>query len=466
MTQVAILSGVYADTSANIRSAYPRNLEPRLVDSGLSKGYLRSAPGISALTTGPGPDRGAINWLGTCYRAMGSSLVSVAGATVTTLGDISDGDPTSMDYSFDRLAIASGGGLYYYNEAEGVTQVTDPDLGLVLDMIWISGFFMTTDGTSLVVTELNDPYAVNPLKYGSSESDPDPITGLMKVRGEAYAVNRYTIENFQNIGGNGFPFQVNNGGLISKGCVGTHAKAYFLETFAFVGGGRNEALSVYLAGSGQAIPISTPEIDRELAALTDLEQASIEVETLVLDNEQKLLIHLPDKTLVYNHQATSAAGEPIWHILVGGVEADEQYPVRHFALAGGKWLCGSADGQVGYLDQAVETHFGEVAGWRFETTFIYNASKGGILNSLELVGLPGHAPFGVDPTCFLSVTLDGMTWGQERAISMGGFGERRKRVQWRPKRRFANYCGLRFRGANTAMASWARLEAVVEGLNA
>lgn len=465
MTQIPLLSGAYADNAADIRSSYPRNLEPRLMDSGLSKGYLRAASGITLQAMGPGADRGAINWDGICYRVMGANLVSVVGSVVTVLGVVGGDAPVSMDFSFDRICIASNANLFYW-DGDALAQVTDPDLGPVIDAMWISGYFMTTDGTSLVVTDLNDPFAVNPLKYGSSEVDPDGILGLMKVRGEAYALNRFTIENFQNVGGNGFPFAVNLSGMISKGVVGTWAKDYFLESFAFVGSGHNEALSVYLAGSGQAISISTPEIDKELAALSDEQAAGIEVEAVVIDNEQRLYVHLPDKTLVYNHQATLANQGPVWHTLASGVMADQQYPARHFSLIDGRWLCGSADGQVGYLDNAVETHFGAVAGWRFDTAYVYNASKGGIIKALELVGLPGHAPFGVNPTCFMSTTLDGETWGQERAISMGAAGDRRKRVQWRPGRRFANYIGLRFRGANTAMASWARLEADIEGLHA
>lgn len=465
MTAIPLLAGAYADNAADIRSSYPRNLEPRLMDSGISKGYLRAASGVTPQATGPGVDRGGINWNGICYRVMGESLVSVVGSVVTVLGAVGGDAPVSLDFSFDRISIASNLNLFYW-DGDALSQVTDPDLGPVIDAMWIAGYFMTTDGTSLVVTELSDPYSVNPLKYGSSEVDPDGILGLIKVRGEAYALNRYTIENFQNVGGNGFPFAANLSGLIPKGIVGTQAKDNFLETFAFVGSGHNEALSVYIAGAGQALSISTPEIDRELAELSDEQAASIEVESLTIDSEQRLYVHLPDKTLVYSHQATLANEGPVWHILAGGVLADQQYPARHFTLTDGRWLGGSADGQVGYLDNAAETLFGDVAGWRFDASYVYNASKGGIIRSLELVGLPGHAPFGVNPTCFVSYTVDGETWSQERAISMGVAGDRRKRVQWRPGWKFSNYIGLRFRGANTAMASWARLEADIEGLSA
>jgi hypothetical protein len=463
MVQIPLLSGIYANEKADFRSSYPTNLEPVLVDSGVSKGYLRASPGISALAMGSGADRGGYAWKGTHFRAMGGKLVSVAGSTVNELADLAGVGPVTFDDSFDLLGIAAGGSLYYW-DGSSISQVTDPDLGTVIDFIWIDGYFMTTDGTSLVVTELNDPYSVDPLKYGSSEAAPDPVTGLIKVRNEAYALNRYTIENFQNRGGTGFPFQRNPGGMIPKGCVGTYAKTAFLETFAFVGSGWNEGLGVYLAGGGTTARLSTPEIEDELAALTDAEAALIEVEAREENAEQRLYVHLPTKTLVYLHQVSEASKELTWQVLAAGTGADEAWPLRHLTLVNGQWVGGDAVGRLGYLDSSVETQFGAVAGWQFDTVFIYNASLGCIIHQLELVGLPGRTPFGEQPTLFMSYTTDGERWSDEKAVSMGRAGQRQTRVQWLPGIYFQNYLGLRFRGANTAIASWARCEAKIEGL--
>jgi hypothetical protein len=206
--QIPILSGIYTDNGPDLRTSYPVNLVPVPKQSGISAGFLRPGDGIVANGTGPGTDRGGINWRGKCYRVMGTKLVEVASnGAVTVLGDV--GGPTNglvtFDYSFDQLAIASGGRLYYWNETT-LTQVTDPDLGTVLDVVWVDGYFMTTDGEFLIVTELSDPTQVNPLKYGSSEVDPDPVVALLKLRNEIYALNRNTIEVFDNVGGDLFPF--------------------------------------------------------------------------------------------------------------------------------------------------------------------------------------------------------------------------------------------------------------------
>ena len=221
MVQIPILNGIYTDGSPNFRTSYPVNLIPVPKENGISSGFLRPADGLIATGTGPGVDRGGINWNGVCYRVMGSNLVSISSSgAITILGEVgNDGNLVTMDYSFNLLAIASCGNLFYWEPSTGLRQVTDPDLGVVLDVTWVDGYFMTTDGESLVVTELSDPFAVNPLKYGSSEIDPDPVVALLKLRNEIYALNRYTIEVFDNVGGDLFPFQRIDGAQIQKGAI-------------------------------------------------------------------------------------------------------------------------------------------------------------------------------------------------------------------------------------------------------
>jgi hypothetical protein len=203
--------------------------------------------------TGPGIDRGGIEWNGLLYRVMGTKLVSISSTNVVTvIGDVGGTGLVTLDYSFDYLAIASSGNLFLYRPSTGLQQVTDPDLGTVVDVVWVDGYFMTTDGEFLIVTELNDPFSVNPLKYGSSEADPDPVVALLKVRNEVYALNRHTIEVFDNVGGDLFPFQRVEGAQVQRGSIGTHACCVFMESIAFIGGGRNEAPGVWLISGSNA----------------------------------------------------------------------------------------------------------------------------------------------------------------------------------------------------------------------
>jgi hypothetical protein len=464
--QIPILNGIYTDNGPDFRTSYPVNMVPVPKNSGISSGFLRPGDGIVANGSGPGIDRGGINWNGTCYRVMGTKLVTVASnGTVTVLGDV--GGPVNtlvtMDYSFDRLAIASGGRLYYWNGT--LTQVTDPDLGVVLDVVWIDGYFMTTDGTSLVVTELTDPTQVNPLKYGSSEIDPDPVVALVKLRNEVYALNRNTIEVFDNVGGDFFPFQRIDGAQIQKGVIGTQGCCIFMETVAFLGSGRNEAPGIYMGANATATKVSTQEIDEILLQYTEVQLAKVKLEARNDKAHQHLYVHLPDRTLVYDAAASEALGELVWFTLTSTVVGFAQYRARNLVWAYDKWLVGDPQSSnVGYLVDNIGTHWGQKVRWEFGTLIAYNEGNGALFHELELVSLTGRVALGVDPVITTSYSLDGLSWSQDRPLRAGTIGNTKKRLAWFQQGSMRNWRIQRFRGDSDAHLAFARLEAQIEGL--
>jgi len=465
VVQIPILSGIFTDNGPDIRTAYPVNLIPVPTTSGISAGYLRPADGIVTFGTGPGIDRGGINWRGECYRVMGTKLVKIFNdGNVTTLGDVGGSGLVTFDYSFDRLAVASSGSLYYWNGAT-LTKVTDPDLGTVNDFVWVDGYFMTTDGEYLVVTELNDPTQVNPLKYGSSEADPDPVVALLKVRNEVYALNRNTIEVFDNVGGDFFPFQRIEGAQIMKGTVGTFACAVYLDAVAFLGGGRNETVSVFLGANSGTIKIATREIEVLLKSYTEAQLSGVKLESKANEGHQHLWIHLPDRTIVYDAAASSALGQPVWFTLTSGTAGFSEYRARNLVWCYDKWLVGdTAAANVGYLNDTISSQYGDIARWEFGTLILYNDGRGAIIYDLELVGLTGRVAFGLNPQIATSYSLDGQTWSQENYIRVGGQGNRAKRLRWLRQGGMRNWRIQRFRGDSQAHATFLRLEAAIEPL--
>ena len=464
--QIPILNGIYAGSEPELRTSYPVNMVPVPKQSGISNGFLRPADGLVSNGTGPGIDRGGINWNGICYRVMGTNLVSVSEAgTVTILGDVGGPVDTlvTMDYSFDRLAIASGGRLYYWNGS--LTQVTDPDLGTVLDVVWVDGYFMTTDGTSLVTTELADPTQVNPLKYGSSEADPDPVVALVKLRNEVYALNRNTIEVFDNIGGDFFPFQRIDGAQIQKGVVGTFACCVFVETIAFLGSGRNEEPGIYLGANATANKISTQEIDQILLQYSETELATVKFEARNDKSHQHLYVHLPDRTLVYDAAASGVLEEHVWFTLTSSLTGFSQYRARNFVWVYGKWIVGDPQSSVvGYMAQDVSSHWDQIVRWEFGTLVVYNEGRGAIFNELELVALTGRVAIGTDPAITTNYSVDGQSWSQDRSIRVGTTGNTKKRLAWFQQGHMRSWRVQRFRGDSQAHMSFVRLEAQLEPL--
>ena len=465
--QIPILSGIFTDNGPDFRTSYPVNLVPTPKASGISTGYLRPGDGIVANGTGPGTDRGGINWQGKLYRVMGTKLVEIASnGTVSVLGDV--GGPVeelvTFDYSFDLLAIASGGRLYYWNETT-LVQVTDPDLGVVLDVVWVDGYFMTTDGEFLVVTELSDPTQVNPLKYGSSEVDPDPVVALLKLRNEVYALNRNTIEVFDNVGGALFPFARIDGAQIQKGVVGTFACCVYQEAIAFLGSGRNEAPGIFIGANATAKKISTQEIDEILLQYTEEQLATVKLEARNDRAHEHLYVHLPDRTVVFDAAASQALQDLVWFNLTSTVVGFAQYRARNMVYAYDKWLVGDPQSSnIGYLVDTVGSHWGEQVRWEFGTLIVYNEGKGALFHQMELVSLTGRVALGVDPQISTSYSVDGLSYSQEKFIKVGTIGNTSKRLSWFQQGHMRNFRIQRFRGDSDSHISLARLEAKIEGL--
>jgi hypothetical protein len=435
--------------------------------SGISNGFLRPGDGIVSNGTGPGIDRGGINWQGDLYRVMGTKLVEINSAgTVTVLGDV--GGPTNQlvtfDYSFDELAIASGGRLYYW-DGSTLTQVTDPDLGVVLDVVWVDGYFMTTDGEFLVVTELSDPTQVNPLKYGSSEVDPDPVVALLKLRNEVYALNRNTIEVFDNVGGELFPFARIDGAQIQKGVIGTQGCCVFIDRIAFLGSARNEAPGIYVGAAAVTEKISTQEIDNLLLEYTEAQLALVKLEARNDKNHEHLYVHLPDRTIVFDASASKVLETAVWFTLTTTLAGFAQYRARNMVWVYDKWMVGDPQSSnIGYFVQDTGHHWGEQVRWEFGTLIVYNEGNGALFNELELVSLTGSVALGTNPFISTSYSVDGRSFSQDKFIAVGTIGNRKKRLAWFQQGHMRNWRIQRFRGDSDAHVSFVRLEAQIEAL--
>jgi len=465
--QIPILQGVYTDNGPDFRTFYPRNMVPVPTQLGISQGYLRPSDGLIQFgnANGPGIDNGGVNYHNVYYRVMGTNFCRILPTgVIQNLGSIGATKKCSFAESFDYLAISTGTDLYYFDAGTStLTQVVDPDLGTCLDVIWIDGYFMSTDGEYLVVTELNAPLSVAPLKYGSSEIDPDPIVALMKLRNEVYAVNRYTIEIFQNRGGNQFPFQRAEGAQIQKGAIGTHCVCVFNEMIAFIGSGRNESPGVYLAMHGTIQKLSTREIDLVVSELTETQLSDCILEARVYKGLQWLYVHLPDRTLVYDNTASQELSAPVWFVLTTSPMGMGQYAARSFVWVYEKWHCGHPTLPInGYLDSLTSYHYGALNEWEINSSIVYSEGKHGVFHEIELVCLQGRIPPGANPVVYTSYSLDGLTWSVDVPCAIGTTGQRFKKVSWLQCGPMWNWRTQRFKGNSDAHVAISRLEARIE----
>jgi len=464
--KIPIMNGVFTDKNSDFRISYPRNLIPVAQPNGISNGYLRPAEGIAPWIFGSGKDRGGINWNGFCYRVSGQKLNLVnRDGSVVDLGSVGGKGQVTLDYSFDYLGIASSNKFYLWDGAGNLTKVTDPDLGDVVDFIWVDGYFMTTDGESLVVTDLDDPFSVNPKHYASSEVDPDPVLALLKLHDEPYALNRYTIEPFTNVGGKGFPFIPIEGAYIDRGVIGTHACCVFLERIAFLGSNRNEPPSIWIGANGQSSKLATREIDIILNGYSEEILSDVLLESRFDRGHQLLYIHLPDQTLVYDATTSQATETPVWFKLTSGLNEIGQYLAKNMVWCYDKWIVGHPiNSNIGVLDYDISSHWGEEVTWEFGTLIMYNGTNNAIFHELELICLSGKSVLGDDPKISTSYSTDGKVWSMPKSIGIGKQGERNKKIRWFRQGIMQNFRIQKFQGTSKARISIAGLEARLEGM--
>jgi hypothetical protein len=468
MPQIPILNGIYVSDIPDVRVNYPRNLLPVSMLDGVSAGYLRPAEGVTEVDEGPGTDRGGINWQGEHYRVMGSKLVHISsGGVVTTIGDVgTDGGYVTLDYSFEYLSITSATDMYLYDGIT-LTQITDSDLGDSLDHIWVDGYFMSTDGEFVVVTDLADPFSVDSLKYGSAESDPDPIEAILKVHNEPFLLNRYTTEVLQNIGGTSFPFGRVDSATIQQGVVGTHACCVLLDSIIMVGGGRNENISVWGVALGNSQKVATREVERILNEYTETQLSAILVESRIDRGHQLVYIHLPDKTLVYDFASSKAVNKPVWFVLTSSTDADtySQYLVQNFVRVYDGWYVGDpSSSKFGVMTYDNALHWGATPTYEFSTQIIFNDANSAIIHELELTALSHEDTETSATTITTQYSEDGQTWSTAESLTTAIPASRNKKLGWVSQGSMQGWRIQRFRGDLDSKLSFLRLDARIEGL--
>ena len=324
---------------------------------------------------------------------------------------------------------------------------------MAFDVTFLDGYFITTDGTFVIATELLDPTQVDPRRYGSAEADPDPITGVEALNEELYAIGRHSIQIFRNVGGTVFPFQVIKGATVPFGCISAYAKCRVIDSIAFVGGGREEPLGVFVLAGGTAQRISTREIED---LFEGVDESLIELEARRFGEDDHLILHTPNASAMLKIRTASEIGGRLWTILHSGRFGP--YRLRHSVWDGVRHVVGDlSSAKLGVLSESVVTHFGGRADWQFDAGLLFNEGRSLIIQEIELFG---QFPVDAASTIFLSVTRDGELWSNEIARPFAGV--RGERAIWRPNVRMPVMSGMRFRGSSRVAI--ARCEVMGEGL--
>ena len=457
---ITLIKGDSVGVETDYRDSLSVNMSPILREMFGAKGYMLQQPGLTKYGEGVDVDRGGL-WNerhGEHYRVSGNELIKVdAGGNSTNLGTISGLDTVSLPYSFNTQGIVADGRFWLYDGAS-LVEVTDPELGDPIDSVWIDGYYFFTDGEYLFHSDISAETSINPLKFATSEFSPDPTIGVGKTTdNKAIAFNRYSIEYFANQSNPNFAFTRLATRAIKTGIVGTHCKCEMLKQWFFMGGAKEEDVSIHILGTGSTQKIASREIDKLISQYTE-DQLSLSVlEPRVIDDYHYLIVHLPNETLLYNHEIAAAAGkDQAWSVLKSDVLGNAQWRGKHglFEPRLGKWVYGDKQGfTLGILDDSVATHYGELSEWVLNTPFMYMDSAS--LDEIEIETIPGHTTE-KDATVFFSLTYDGVTYSKEVTMDYGQPSDFTKRFIERCLGYVSDWVGIRLRGASRSRMAFGR----------
>lgn len=461
--QIPLLKGDKIDSNVDYRDALPTNMYavPRSIKGAV--GYMNQWFGLSEVAQGEGVDRGA-RWVSADgltghYRVSGDQLIKLNSGVKTVLGYIAGSDQASIAYSFNNVAIVADKKLYYYNPTDGVRQITGTYVGQPIDIVWADNVFILTDGVNTYHSNLLDEEEFLALDFNNAQFRPDPSQGLgVNEDNELLVFGKQSIEPYRNIGSDNFIYQRITSKFLKLGCVGTDARAE-MGGFWYVVGKREEtSVAFHQVRSGGEKKISTREIDKVLASYSDAELSTIIVEAFTIDSIKMVLIHLPDKVILYNETAAETFGlESAFSVIKSDVLGDNPFRAKSFVndLDLGKWVGGDKiDSTIGFLDESKATHYDDIAEWELYTPIL--PLEGASISQLEINTIAGFSPDN-DATVGMSITRDGLFYPQEYFQLYTTNLDYKQRFIMRRLGYVRDSIGFKFRGASRSRMNFSYL---------
>lgn len=480
---IPISNGFYESDSLSISNQECVNWYPNIpqVEGALSPGTLFGGSGIEQiLTTGAFKqvNRGGHTKDGKPYQLNGETLVRIDNSfdsegietfTTVALGTIPGEDRVSMaDNGTQLMVLVPGGKGYIIDESAGTPflEITDSDFianGAPQLVVFIDSFFVcNTDSKKFIKSAANDGNNWNALDFGSAESDPDKISSLHVFNNKLYIAGSETIEEQQNLGLGGFPFQ-RTGFFLDKGVFAPFSMISSNNTFMWIGGGENESPAIWALTGNSAKKVSTTAID---AALQDFTQAEIEAAfaySYAQNGAYFVGFSLPTRTFEYNTMTGKWNERKSQIINSKGLTETVRWRVNSVITAYNRILCGdSQDGRIGSIEVDTYTEYGE--------EIIRSASfqpLSSLGNSISVSMMEATFESGVgdlnvlNPQIRLETSKDGRSFNDELSRSLGSIGEFNKRQIWYRLGRFPRMAVFKFTMSDPVKPVFIKLEAKV-----
>lgn len=352
-----------------------------------------------------------------------------------------DANPATICTNGDggqQLAITAGRNFYILDLLTNVfTQVTFLD-GKATQAGFISGYFLDFDIATGTVyqSDLYDGLTFDPLNFFQRNTQADDWAAMLITSlGRIFLPGTKTRDNYENVGTFPIPFAPSAAGLQPEGIAASFSVS---EAGAFVcwlgTAGQNGGYKVYAAAGYRADIISTEPIDYALSLYTQEEIAAATGESYSDQGHDFYLLTVGDTTF------TVDLTTGIWHTRRTFMDAVSgtlgPWRARWHAFGFNKHLWLDAETGVAYQsDIAFPTDVeGLLIQRRRTTPSLCRLNQVLDVGEFEIkmqTGIGNPNPPGDWPTVLLELSYDGgMTWGRQRAASVGREGQYGIRVRW------------------------------------
>ena len=416
-------------------------------------GVAIRTPGIEQIATGYGNCRGAYTWRdGYCYMVSGDSLIRInSDYSVTSLGTIAGTEDCEFSPGQANLVIiVKNGNGYYYNETDGLVQITDTDFISSVSVDYVDGrhVFIPYDGEPAIYSEVDQPSNISPLAFFDAEELPDKNKVCINIQNQLGIGGTDSFEFFRTNINPDIVFTRRDGARVDVGFIGGLTR--FGGTFAFIGRQREQAPRIYAMGTGNYQAFSSPAIDEILSGYTESELEACHTIRYEWKGVEVIAFTLTRHTFSYANN--------VWIYQDSSIDGSiGPWRAKGIAHAYGKYIVGDSDSsKIGILSN-VTTEYGYDVEFEVKT-FIRDLRDSNFdVTRIEIDCLTGQKL--TAETIGLSVSRDGRSWGEFRYKSLGVTGEYGKRVLWQPVGKFENYCGVRIRSTADVQFSLESIQA-------
>lgn len=434
-------------------------------------GYLRIFPGITKQNDVAGLSRG-VHWntvKNGPARVMGNKLY-LAGEPFADVPLNSTRTP--MAHSRTSQGVVDSGILTLYRYDGEVKQFanwpgedgTNYDWGTITDVCHLQQryIFCTAETDTFWCSDLDDeshPDKIAPAYRAGSMAD--GIVAIRAWRDFVICFGQSTIEFFALTGDSQNIYQVQPSYFIDVGTIGKETVCSYLNSFAFITSPSVGVVTIGLMnpGGGAWSDIGSVQVKKILAKYKPEDLVNVKMESVSFESHNLLIVHLPNETLVYDNDVSTAMSTRIWTIIKTGIvgsNGSDAYRGIDFCNEGNViTVADKREGVIGTLDNSTCDQYGEQ-----QEIILYSkiaACDQYMLNDLEI-----DANSGADSRAtrlMISFTEDGVSYSPEKLIDYSEPQVWLKRPILRKLGIFRQAVGFKFRIVGSGPATLSRARA-------